>query len=77
MRCLKRCPSMQDPAQAKISMLSYEMVSKECLTNGNSKLIYHFNEIRDFKMHVEIAFLNLDPSWHQTDLRTLILKLLS
>ena len=36
-RCLKRRPSMQDPAQAKISMLSYEMVSKECLTNGNAK----------------------------------------
>ena len=36
-RCLKCCPAMQDLAQAKISMLSYEMVSNECLTNGNSK----------------------------------------
>ena len=35
-RCLKRYPAMQDQAQAKISVLSYEMVSKECLSNGNS-----------------------------------------
>ena len=34
---LKCCPSMPDPVKAKIRMLSYEMVSKECLTNGFSK----------------------------------------
>ena len=32
MRCLKLCPSLQDPVQAKIYELSYEMVSKDCLT---------------------------------------------
>ena len=36
-RGLKRCPSMQDPVQTKICMLSYERVSKECLTYGNNK----------------------------------------
>ena len=52
MQCLKRCPSKQDPVQANICMLCYEMVSKECLTNGNIKLIDHFSEMRAFKMHV-------------------------
>ena len=41
---------------------SYVMVSKECLTNGYSKFIHHFSEIRAFKMHVLIAFSHLDPS---------------
>ena len=27
----------QDPVQAKICMISYETVSKECFTNGNAK----------------------------------------
>ena len=43
-QCLKCCPSMQDPAQAKMCMFSYEKVSKECLTNGNSKRIDHFSK---------------------------------
>ena len=34
-RCLKLCHSIQDPVQAKICMISYEIVSEECLTNGN------------------------------------------
>ena len=34
-RCLKLCHSIPDPVQAKICMISYEMVSKECLTNGS------------------------------------------
>ena len=34
-RCLKLCHSIQDLVQAKICMISYEMVSKECLTNGS------------------------------------------
>ena len=42
MLCLKRCPSMQNPAQAKISMLSYEMVSKECLENGKFQMNLSF-----------------------------------
>ena len=46
-RCLKLCPSMPD--QVKIS---YEIVSKERLINGNSVWIYHFSEIRAFKMPV-------------------------
>ena len=41
-RCLKRHPSMQDPAQAKITMLSYEIVSKECLKNGKFQMNLSF-----------------------------------
>ena len=46
--------SMQYPVQAKICQVSYETVSKECLTKivGICRRIYHFGEILAFEMHV-------------------------
>ena len=60
-RCLKRCPSMQDTAQAKISMFSYEMVSKVCLT---MEIPHEFNILMKygplkcmFELHFQIRTL--------------------
>ena len=58
MRCLKRCHSMQDPVQANICMLSYEMVSKKCLKYRNSIRIYNIAKYGPlkcmFKLHFQI-----------------------
>ena len=48
MRCLKLFPSKPDPVKAKFCKISNKIVSKECLTNGNSIWIYHFSEMRAF-----------------------------
>ena len=70
MRCLKLYAPIQNAVKAKVFKISYKMVAKEGLTNENYLWIYHFSEIRTFKMHVLISFSNLDPSRHQTDLLT-------
>ena len=41
-------------------------MSRKCISHiGQS-----FEQIRDFKLHLEIAFSNFDPSWDQTHLLT-------
>ena len=44
------------------------MVSDKCPGNAFRTLVNHLSKIWAFKLHLEIAFSNFDPSWNQTHL---------
>ena len=50
------------------------MVYDKCPGNAFRTSVNHLSKIRAFKLHLEIAFSNFDPSWNQSHLLTLIFQ---
>ena len=75
-RYSERCASMTDLFEAMIWTICLQVVSNKSLRKEIRTWLNHWSEIKAFKMHVEIAFSNFDPTWKDFNFEAFVVILI-